>query len=698
MLSVSDRLIAARRRQFVGRAHELELFRAALSAHELPFQVLFIHGPGGVGKTTLLHEFMRLCEPAEAQSYYLDARGIDPAPEAFIAALRTVLNLADDKSVLHTLAEQPQVHVFLIDTAELLLPIDNWLREVCLPQLPENTLVVVAGREPPSAAWHADAGWQTLIRVLPLRNLTPDESRAYLDRRNIPEDQQQPILNFTHGYPLALSLVAEVFAQRQDLHEFQPEAQPDIIKMLLERFVQKVPGPAQRAALEACALVRITTEALLSEMLGSNAGTRELFDWLRNLSFIETSAEGLFPHDLAREALAADLRWRNPDWYKELHKRARHYYSARVPQTRGLEQQRLLYDFVFLHRDNPVIRSMLAWQTGGGIVPDEMREADRDVLVALVQQHEGSASARFASAWFSRQPDGVTVYRDESGHIVGFIAMVALQRATAEERNSDPATHLAWDYVQRHAPLRASEVATHYRFWMAADTYQDVSPVQTLILLNTVRYQLTTAGLVYHFLPCANPDMWAGAFAYANLMRLTDLDYTLGGKTYGVYAHDWRSEPPLAWLELLAEREVAGPAAATLPAPPSPLIVLSETEFAEAVRAALRDFTQPDLLATNPLIQSRLALDQAGHSADARQRLAALQAHLKAAADELQASPRDAKLYRAVYHTYLQPAPTQEQAAELLDIPFSTYRRHLKSGLQRITKILWQQEISGAGN
>jgi hypothetical protein len=698
MPSLGDRLTAARRRQFVGRTRELELLQTALSAPELPFQVLFIYGPGGVGKTSLLHEYAQRCAEAEARSYYLDARNFEPTPESFMTALRAALNLADDQSLLHTLVEQEQRQVFLIDTSEILVPLGTWLHDVCLPQLPENTLVVMAGRVAPPALWHSDAGWQTLIRVLPLRNLAPEESRAFLHKRNIPEDQQQPILNFTHGFPLALSLVADVFAQRQDLRAFEPEAQPDLIKMLLERFVQKVPGPAHRAALEACALARVTTESLLSEMLGSTSGTHELFEWLRDLSFIETSAAGIFPHDLAREALAADLRWRNPDWYKELHKRARNYYSARVSQTHGLEQQRLLYDFVFLHRDNPVIRSMLEWQPGDNFVPNGMREADRDVLIAMVEQHEGSEAARFASDWLSRQPDGVTVYRDEAGKTVGFIAIVALQRATAEERNSDPATRLAWEHVQRHAPLRASEVAAHYRFWMAADTYQDVSPVQTLIFLNTVRYQLTTTGLVYHFLPVVKPEMWAGAFAYANLTRLTELDYTMGGKTYGVYAHDWRSEPPLAWLELLAEREVAGGEAATPPTPPTRLIVLSETEFVEAVRDALRDFTQPGLLATNPMIQSRLVLDRAGRTADVRQRVAALQAGIKAAAETLQASPRDAKLYRAVYHTYLQPAPTQEQVAELLDVPFSTYRRHLTSGIQRIIEMLWQQEIGGSGN
>ena len=44
-------------------------------------------------------------------------------------------------------------------------------------------------------------------------------------------------------------------------------------------------------------------------------------------------------------------------------------------------------------------------------------------------------------------------------------------------------------------------------------------------------------------------------------------------------------------------------------------------------------------------------------------------------------------------HTYFHPAATQEAAAEQLDLPVSTYRRHLTAGIQRLTEMLWQQEI-----
>jgi len=46
-----------------------------------------------------------------------------------------------------------------------------------------------------------------------------------------------------------------------------------------------------------------------------------------------------------------------------------------------------------------------------------------------------------------------------------------------------------------------------------------------------------------------------------------------------------------------------------------------------------------------------------------------------------------------VYRTYVQPAPTQEQAAEQLGVPFSTFRRHLNKGLERVADILWEREV-----
>jgi hypothetical protein len=442
-------------------------------------------------------------------------------------------------------------------------------------------------------------------------------------------------------------------------------------------------------------MVRLTTEALLCHML-QLPDANELFEWLRRLSFVELRAGGLFPHDLARDALALDVRWRNPDWYAELHRRAREYYTARLTQTSGQAQQETLFDLVYLHRDNPMVRPFLEWQSTGTLAADGLQPGDAPALLDMVAAHEGAESARLAAHWFERQPQGVVLVRDSDGRPAGFVALVRLQLATEKDLRADPATAAATRYLKRHAPLRPGEAAILFRFWMAWDTYQAVSPVQSAIFISIVRHYLTTPGLAFTFFPCADPSFWAPMLSYADLTRLPDADFAVGERHFGVYGHDWRAVPPAAWLALLGEREVAGsPPAGRRLETAEPLVVLSQPEFTASVREALRDFPEAraEALRANPLLRSRMVVERAGAGAGDAERAAALRGLVIEAAHTLQSAPRDAKLYRALHHTYFQPAPTQEQAAEVMDVPFSTYRRHLKAGIARLTEMLWQHEI-----
>jgi hypothetical protein len=690
--SLQARLEMERRERFVGREAERALLHAALTSPELPFFVLHVFGPGGIGKTSLLREFEAIGRGAGVQVVWLDGRSIDPSPDFFLRAIGVALNLPDGTDPLAYLATAGGRLLLLLDTYELLAPIDSWLREDLLPRLPGDVLVVLAGRSAPAFAWRSDPGWQRLMRILPLRNLSPDESRDYLLRRSVPAGQVDDVLAFTHGHALALSLVADVYDQRPDT-VFRPEASPDVVKTLLEQFVREVPSAEHRAALEACSLVRLTTESLLGAML-KREDAHDLFEWLRGLSFMEADRRGLFPHDLAREALATDVRWRNPDWFAELHGRARGYYMARVRQNSGQEQRRVLADYIFLHRDNPSVRPFFIWQESGSVFTDAFRPDDLEELAEMVRRHEGDDSAALAIHWMTKQPDNVSVLRQTSGETLGFLARVSLERTTAAEREPDPGITAIHAALGR-TPLRKGETAIVFRFWMGRDSYQSVSPEQSRLFLSMVQDYLTVPGLAFTYLPCADPALWQVAFQYADLARYPEADFEVSGRRYGVYGHDWRVTPPLAWLELLAERELnMTPAGAAARPPVEPLIILSEADFATAVRDALRDYTVPTALETNPLMRSRLVQAVAGADAPRPARAAALRKLLAETAESLQGSPKTAKYYRALHHTYLQPANTQEQAAEVLDLPFSTYRRHLRSAIEEVTTRLWTREIA----
>ncbi|HEX9923526.1 MAG TPA: AAA family ATPase [Anaerolineae bacterium] len=681
---LADRLTAIRRGRFVGREAELDLFRSALLAAEPPFAVLHVYGLGGVGKSTLLREYARLAAEAGRPVILLD-RDVEPSPPGFGLALRRALGL-EESSVDLPLAHWPSNGVLLIDTYELLAPLDGWLRETCLPQLPADSLVVIAGRNLPASVWRTDIAWAELTRFLPLRNLRPEESQTYLAVRGIPEEQHANVLAFTHGHPLALSLVAEVMNQGDKLSIFNPQTNPDVVRVLLERFTRNVPDLQHRRALEICAHVRVTNEALLTEILGAEA--HDLFQWLRQRSFIEQGPHGLFPHDLAREVLDADWHWRNPEAYQTTHHQIRRYYERALKQ--GDIRSSLSADVIYLLRYYAAVNPYFDWDIISQAYMEPATPEDYPFILEMLQQYEGANSVKIARYWLQQQPEAFTVFRTAQDRQLGYVVVLMLPAISEADVKADPALAVAQTFMQQHGgPLRPNEILNFVRFWAGRETYQ-TADIQSLVAMNSSVTWISNPHMAWTFAATADPQHWQPMFTRFNFDYTGAADYIVGGHRYGVFTHNWRTEPVAAWLDWVGAQyfSLGINTEKALDISPPPLLTLSQPEFAEAVRQALRDYTRPDMLVTNPLLRSRLVAEAAESPAPT-----ALQTLLQEAVETLTGNPKDQKLYRAIHHTYLEPAPTQEQAAELLDLPFNTYRYHLANGLKRITAWLWQREL-----
>src|SRR5690349_13518964 len=80
---VADLLDLARARSFVGRRSELAAFGRLLETGG----VLYLYGPGGIGKSTTLLEFHREARRCGRTIDALEGSEIDPSPEAFRSAL-----------------------------------------------------------------------------------------------------------------------------------------------------------------------------------------------------------------------------------------------------------------------------------------------------------------------------------------------------------------------------------------------------------------------------------------------------------------------------------------------------------------------------------------------------------------------------------------------------------------------------------
>lgn len=673
----------------MGRETEIALFREALTARELPFCVLSVFGPGGVGKTTLLNAFATVGAEQGVATALLNAREVDPTPEG----IRTALRLCGFNT------EATERQVLLVDSYEAIQSLEGWLRTTVIPELPEDTLVVLAGRKPITAAWRGDPDWQGLVRTLPLRNLSPEESREFLAESGIPEPLHATLLASTHGYPLALTLARELYEQQGAGALTSSEPTPDLVQALIERFVDETPSPQHRLALEVAALLRVTTEPVLTHLLGvAEEESGPLFRWLSALSFLEATQPGVAPHPVAREALLADLRWRNPDRWARLHRTARGYYGEQLARASEREQQRLLWDYVFLHRDNPVVQSAFTWQDAGAYA-DAPRAEEGALLASWVEKHEGALAAERFRYWWPHPAQTTRVFRGGEGNApLGFVLWLALDQVTEADAAHDPVVARAQAYIEQTAPLRPGETATYFRFWMAHDTYHTVSPTQSLVMVNTVHHYLTTPRLAHSFFPIRDPARWEPVFAYAEAHRCHAAESDADGFPLGVFTHDWRVQPPAEWLRVLGEKELAGAAlAGPRPVSRERYLVLSKPAFEEALRDALKSLDRPEVLLQNPLLRSRVVLDRArSGEVPPQEQVAVLQSLLRETALALQGHPKRERAYRALLHTYLSPAPSQQKAAERLDLPFSTFRRHLAEGIGFITESLWLQEIGAA--
>jgi hypothetical protein len=673
----------------------LQLFTELLANAAQSVSVLVVHGPGGVGKSTLLAMMASRARADGATVAMVDGRDVEVTTPGLRAAVLAALEDGPDHVGRDEEARGEARRVLFIDAFEMVVALEDWFFGKLLADLPADVLVVLAGREPPGARVRADPGVRSITHVIALRNLPFADAERYLALEGLPVELAARVAAVAFGHPLALSLAVDlhrrgVIGDRPE--QFQFGRVPDLVQALLQRLVDEVPSEHHRQALAVLALTRRTDQRLLRDLIeGSDSAT--LFDWLRSLSFVDAEPEGLVPHDLAREVLVADLRWRDQSAFDELHAGLFRHFIARARAASGLARQQATADAMHLAKHNMWVGANWDADALTHGYADRLRPNDADRLIEMARRHEGDESARLVRHWLDRQPDNVVVFRAPGPEPVGFVIHIALHAAAEHDFALDPGARTLWEYARRHGPPRPSEDVTVWTFNIDDAAYQQVAtPTWTLGTVVHSQRHFALARPSWEFFVYRDADYWSGPMAFADLSRIPEADYELGGHRYAVFGRDWRVAGFDDWLELMAERMRRLTPDDVLPDErPPPLLVLDERTFADAVRAALRDLHRPDRLASNPLLRSRLVSEASGEGGDdaaSRLRLA-----VERAAATLGQSPATAKYLRAVDRTYLRPAGTQERAAEVLDLPFSTYRRHLGRGVDAIIAALWLHEL-----
>src|SRR5882757_198661 len=412
---LARRLHAARQRGFVGREAERALFASALHGATPTFAALYLHGPGGIGKSTLLR---RLADDAEASGrpvVRVDGSTVSASPSAFARAASAAL--ASPRAVL------------LVDAFEHCAELEPWLREEFLPRLSDGAVVVVAGRQAPSSSWRADPSWSGALAVRALHGFSTSEAAALLTARGVSPHIHDSVVAYAGGHPLALSLAADS-ALHGDPAARSWRPTHDLIEALIAELIGPVPSPLHQLALHVCAHAHSTTEELLRGVMPAG-DPAELFAWLRGQSYIESGPAGLRPHELVRDLLDADLLWRDPTGYDAIH--------------RGICRH-VLDDLVVRHLDGSAALGRIRAIRH---LSRERRTSTAFVPGDPVQATESAGGLEF---WLNARPSEPSASRRAgSAYPVGFMSWIRRTESDRDAGDVAPVVPLSWESLPRHS-------------------------------------------------------------------------------------------------------------------------------------------------------------------------------------------------------------------------------------------------------
>ena len=688
--TLADRVAEARHRAVVGREEEVAALRRFLEP-EARERIWFLVGPGGIGKTTLLQTLRDQARRDGGACLYLDARRIDPNP---LAARQALEQLCAPSDLAAFCAGHPRLVLFL-DTFEVWQDLEFWLREELLPSLPLDLRVIIASRVAPSLEWCADPGWRELLSVSYLDDLPAAACQEYLAHRGIQGQDREALIRFSGGRPLVLALGADMLADGYSL-DAGLEA-PSLIGRLVDCFTREARCPEQRQALDASAVVRELSEHQLARMLEQD-DVGDLYRWLGGLSFMARGEKGLFPHDQVRDVLMRDMPRRFPGRYERYACNAFNGIVDRIEAEESLSWDAaagLAADGMYALRALAVVEHFMYPVGTRSLHVTAAGEGNWPILHAMTRRHEGQASAELFDHCRRRYPDQVFVVRDVHGAARGYFLKLDLEALDPEARRGDPLTERVWKAVCRNHPPKPGEHLPFVRFWCTAESGQSQSPEKTQILMAINTYNLMAGNLRLTAQIFSDSPDWKVQAPALGLLPLDGADTVIGERTWCVYVNDWQRESPTRYYRRFAERCIAfDQVVRGRAAPVQPHLEIDEVAFRRAVLDALKRLHDPSRLRHNPLLGSALVLGEAGRGADDDTRMQVLRRQFDAGARALARDAAGERRAKVLRRAYLNPARSQQHAAEALHMGYSTFRRHLAEAREALTDELWRREIA----
>lgn len=514
--------------------------------------VVFLHGPGGIGKSVLLGGFAGDAEAAGAAVVRLDCRHFEPTEHGFLDALAHALSSKLERvdEAATALAGLGQLVVVAVDAYEVFRISDHWLRSQLVPALDDHVRLVIAGREPPLSAWFDARGAPGRFRSILLGPLEEPCALEILGRAGVAGADARVVNRVARGHPLALQ-VAAVALREQPRLRVDETAVPRVVEELTRLYLDNLDA-LTRQILDAASVVRRITAPLLTAML-PDVPSAEALERLAGLPFVEEGADGLRLHEAVQAAVATRLASRDPEAHRRYRAAAWQALRRQVGEASRAELWRYTADMLYL-LENPAVREAFFPTTAHLYAVEPARPEDEGLIRQIIERHEPPEAATVLGAWWDSCPSSYRVVRDRAGAVVGLSVVAPAEVVPYRLTRADPVVSAWRDHLARH-PLPHGQCALFDRCELSREHGGKPSGVQAATWLDIKRmYMEMRPHLGRLYSVSADPAPYADAlatlgFALSPVPVQLGRDYTLAWLDFGPESVD-------GWLARLAAAEL----------------------------------------------------------------------------------------------------------------------------------------------
>jgi len=538
-------------RPVLGRERELEILSEAMQASG-PF-VIHVHGVSGIGKSALISEFAAIWRSRRRTVLLLDGRTIEPTEGGFQYELSRQLRIQKPAlgSIVRVLSKRSRPVVLVLDSYELLVLLDSWLRQAFLSRLGKKVRLILVSRFAPAPQWTETPQWRGSFRALNLGPLDDGASFKLLASLGAHERRAHAIANFARGHPLALVIAGAASTHLPAERSRTPQA---AISEIAQRFLTEIEEPQLRETLRAASVLRRVTRSLLRAMMPSLRDDSQ-FESLTRLPFVESGRDRLIIHDAVHEAIRADLEAIDPTAFQRYRRAAWRQLNHEAKSTGSGNLWRYSADLIYLI-NNPAIREAFFPKDVANFYVERAGPGDAPDILSIVAQHESQQATLILQEWWKHIPSSFWVIRDGSQQIAGFYCLVDPALVAPSVIRRDPLTS-AWARHLVQRPLSKGKSVLFLRRWISRVHGESPSAVQAAAWLDIKRHYLERRPRLQRvYLTLTNFAPYAEAAASLDIRLMDEPKVSIGDVNYRSLLLDMGERSVDGWLTRLSAAEL----------------------------------------------------------------------------------------------------------------------------------------------